>query len=285
MNNLKSLVDCHTHTRFSVDCDANERDMIERAISLGLTAYAVTDHCEANRWYPKEHYGDLQVYPYFDFKNAFESSVSRITELRDEYKDRITLIVGSELGEAQECPDEAEIVVKDERVDFIIGSLHQLPGEEDFALIDYTGYTTDEVYLLLDKYFSEMLKLCKWGKFDVLGHLTYFLRYMNGKYDLRVDISRYDELIAECLREVASKGKGLEINTSGLRQNYGETFPTVKYVKMFKDLGGEIVSLGSDTHYVQHVGADIDKGAAVAAEAGFDRIAFYIKHSPEFVKL
>lgn len=279
------LIDCHTHTQFSVDSEADIRKMIERAIELSLTAYAITDHCEANRWYSKEHYGDVKVYPYFDSGKDYEASVSSITELKEEYRGRIKLICGTELGQAQEFPEIAENVLRDDRLDFMIGSLHQLPATEDFALMDYTGMTQGDVEALLDRYFSQIYELCKWAGFDVLGHLTYTLRYIEGENGFKIDMSRYDEVIAESFRELAKKGKGIEINTSGLRQKYGRAFPELKYVKLFKDMGGEIISLGSDAHFVEHLGAHIGVGADIARQAGFDRVAYFERHIPQFVKL
>ena len=75
------LTDCHTHTQFSVDSGADIEKCIGRAIELGLSAYAITDHCECNRWYSKEHYPDETTYQYFDFGKDFENSVSAVTAL------------------------------------------------------------------------------------------------------------------------------------------------------------------------------------------------------------
>lgn len=285
MKELKGLIDCHTHTRFSVDSEADEIKMIDRAIGLGLKAYAVTDHCEVNRWFPKEHYGNTKIYPYFDFKSDYENSVAHITELKERYSGKTELICGIELGQAQMHTDIAETVVGDGRVDFIIGSLHQLPDMEDFAFIDFSEPEESEIYGLIESYFTEIYKLCRWGKFDVLGHLTYFLRYINGKYGRGVDISRFDDMIAESFRELIAKDKGIEINTSGLWQGMGKTFPTLKYVRLFKDLGGKIISLGSDAHTVENVGSGIAEGAGIAKQAGFDRIAYFKKHEPVFIQL
>lgn len=283
MQSVRGLIDCHTHTQFSVDSEADIRKMIERAIDLGLTAYAITDHCEANRWYSKEYYGDVKVYPYFDSGKDYEASVSAITQLKEEYKGKIKLICGTELGQAQECPEIAEDVLKDERLDFMIGSLHQLPATEDFALIDYKDYTQSDIDKLMDRYFEQIYKLCRWGKFDVLGHLTYTLRYIEGENGFKVNMKKYDELIADSFKELAQKGKGIEINTSGLRQKYGRAFPEEKYVKLFKDMGGEIISLGSDAHFVEHLGANIADGAKIAKNAGFDRVAYFVRHKASFV--
>lgn len=282
---VRGLIDCHTHTQFSVDSEADIRKMIERAIDLGLTAYAITDHCEANRWYPKEYYGDVKVYPYFDSGKDYEASVSEITRLKAEYGDKINLICGTELGQAQEFPEIAENVLRDERLDFMIGSLHQLPATEDFALMDYSLLVQSDIDKLMDRYFEGIYELCRWGKFDILGHLTYTLRYIEGEHAFKVNMKKYDEIIAESFRELAQKDKGIEINTSGLRQAYGRAFPEESYVKLFKDMGGEIISLGSDAHFVEHLGANIADGARIAKSAGFDRVAYFVKHKPQFVSL
>lgn len=282
---FNKLIDCHTHTEYSVDSDADIIQMIERASQLGLAAYAVTDHCECNRWYGKEHYPDAETYCYFDFGKSYEASISRLTELKKAYEGKINLICGTELGQAEQDTEVAEIVINDPRVDFIIGSMHQLPETEDFAFINYTEYTSDEIQKLLERYFLEVHKLCKWGKFDVLGHLTYTLRYIEGEYGFKPDTNRYDEIIAESFRLIIANGKGIEINTSGLRQKYGKTFPDIKYVSLYKDLGGKILSLGSDAHCVEDLGKGIADGAKIAYEAGFRKIAWFKKHEPHFIEL
>ena len=282
---VKGLIDCHTHTAFSVDSEADINKMIKRAVELGLYAYAVTDHCECNRFYAREYYDNPTTYLYFDFGKDYENSVSEVTRLKDIYGDKIELICGVELGQAHQEPEIAQIVVDDKRVDFIIGSLHQLYETEDFALINYDDYTRDEVLILLDRYFDELLQLCKWGKFDILGHLTYTLRYIEGVAKIKVEMKKYDDIIDDIFKTVITKGKGIEINTSGLRQQYGDTFPNFRYVKRYRELGGEILSLGSDTHFVEDVAKGIAEGAQIAKDAGFEYVAYFKEHKPNFVKL
>ena len=283
--NLKGLIDCHTHTQFSVDSEADINQMIEKAISLGLSSYAVTDHCECNRWYSEDHYIGEDTYRYFDFGKDFENSVSAVCELKKKYSDRINLICGDEMGQALQDVEIAERIVSDKRLDFVIASMHQLPKTEDFAFLDYTKFTQSEIKNLLERYFTEIYKMCLWGKFDILGHLTYVLRYIEGAYGVKVDMTPYDDIIEEIFKAVVSKGNGIEINTSGLRQKYGDTFPTYKYVKRYKELGGEILSLGSDTHFVEDVGKGIFEGSQIAKKAGFDYIAYYKNRKPEFIKI
>ena len=114
------LTDCHTHTQFSVDSEADIEKCIGRAIELGLAAYAITDHCECNRWYSKEHYPDETTYQYFDFGRDFENSVSAVTALKKKYSGKLNLICGVEMGQATHNFEIAEKVVSDPRLDFVL---------------------------------------------------------------------------------------------------------------------------------------------------------------------
>jgi histidinol-phosphatase (PHP family) len=280
-----NLIDCHTHTQFSVDSDADIVGMIERAIELGLSAYAITDHCECTRWFPEDHYPDVTTYRYFDFGTDFENSVSAVTKLKEKYDGKLNLICGVEMGQATQQPDIAERIINDERLDFVIASLHQLPDTEDFSFIDYTKYTEDGIYDLLERYFKEIYEICKWGKFDVLGHLTYTLRYIKGNFGFDADISRYDDIIAESFRAIIQNGCGIEINTSGLRQAYGDTFPSLKYIKLYRELGGEIISVGSDSHTIEDLGKGVRTGAELAATAGFKYLCCFKRRKPVFIEI
>lgn len=280
------LIDCHTHTQYSVDSDADINLMIERACMLDLSAYAITDHCECNRWYPEEYYKNADTYRYFDFGTDLEKSVTAVTKLKEKYCNKLNLLCGIEMGQATQENDIAEKIVSDKRLDFVIGSIHQVPNTEDFALIDYNTMNTNDLHNLAETYMQEIYKLCKWGKMDVLGHLTYFLRYFHRHLSKEFDISCFDEIVEASFRELITKGKGIEINTSGLRNvNFKETYPSIKYVKMFRELGGEIITVGSDAHTVEDLGSGVADGIKLAEEAGFKYIAYFKERKPNFIKI
>ena len=98
-------------------------------------------------------------------------------------------------------------------------------------------------------------------------------------------MSQYRDLIAEILRTLADNGLGLEINTAGLRREIGQTSPTLEYVKLFRDLGGEILTFGSDAHRAQDLGAGIECAMDMAKEAGFSYFAFFKKRNPRMLRL
>jgi histidinol-phosphatase (PHP family) len=261
-----NLIDCHTHTNISPDADkrATVELYCKKARNIGLKYIAVTEHLEINK--------------YDEEKDTFEKSMSENTRQKEHFP---YLISGLEMGQATQDFTIAEKVLEDKRLDFVIGSIHELPGREDFAFINYHNLNTK--YLLKEN-FLEILRLCKWGKFDVLGHLTYVLRYMS-KAGINTDLQPYNEIIAESFRELISKGKGIEINTSGLRQIYGKTFPTIKYVKLFKDLGGDVISVGSDAHNASDLCRGIKEGAEMALEAGFEYLTVFKERKPIKIKI
>jgi len=281
------LMDCHTHTQFSVDSEADINECVRRAAELGLAAYAITDHCECNAWYGREHYSEAEqkVRESFDYASDFERSVSAVTAMKEKYAGKLNLICGVELGQILHDTDAAKTVNADNRVDFIIGSVHQVLGEQDFYFIDYEKLTMDEIYDLLERYFREVYDLSRTDLFDVVGHITYCLRYMKQRHGICADISRFDDMIGEAFRNLAQNGKGIEINTSGLRQGFGDCFPNLKYVKLFRDLGGEIITIGSDSHTVEDIAANAADGAELARAAGFRRLTYFRKRKPYFIDI
>lgn len=265
--NCKGLADCHTHTRYSFDSDAEPVRMLEQAEKLELSVYCVTDHCEINC-------ADID-----SLEREMKSSVAAVEELRTQrFRNSNTrFLTGLELGQALQNRTESERFLKEIPVDFVIGSLHNLAGEQDFYYLSYTRSTAADY---LERYFDELLDLAEWGGFDSLGHLTYPLRYITGKYHIVPDMSRYQKKIDAVLSALAAGGKALEINTSGLRSEIGETLPTLEYAVRFRELGGKYITIGSDAHEPGDVGAGILQAAGLVREAGFSGLTYFVKRRP-----
>ena len=282
------LCDMHTHSCFSPDAHRNASvdKMAAKAAEIGLSYITVTDHCDCNYWlpsyecdYPDYQQGDGTMFGCRDYAQA---SIARICELKESFP---ILLCGVELGQLVQAPDIAKKVASDERLDFVIASLHMNTGKPDFYWIKYDKLDTSEIYALLDSYFGEELETCKTGDFDVLGHLTYPLRYISGDFGIGIDLRRYDDIIREIFCTLISRGKGIEVNTSGCRQNYGKPFPDLEYVKLYRELGGEIVTLGSDAHRISDIGGGISRGAELLKAAGFTHTAVFKHRAAEFLPL
>ena len=275
-------MDCHTHTNCSPDSGASLGAMIRRAEALGLQAYAVTDHIELCRFFSLEFYGTQprNAEDFFDYAARYEASVQANTLAKSLYRGGMQIICGIEMGQPNADFALAESLLHDKRLDFVIASLHELPGMLDFYFLDYE---TEDAVQLLDTYFAVILEICRWGKFDVLGHLTYPLRYMTNAGIS--DLSRWKDGIAEILKTVISAGKGIELNTSGYRQAYGKPFPDQEILQLYRDLGGTILTLGSDAHCPEDVGGGIAQGAALAKSVGFDSVCYFLRHEPHWIEI
>jgi len=271
-----TMIDCHTHTTNSPDAESSPIEMVQKGIELGLDVMAITDHCEVNMWYNKEHYKKTFDYDDYNYQKSFEQSLVDSSKLKDTFKDDIKILRGIELGQAFMDFSLAEKIVSDSRLDFILGSVHQIDGFPDFFIIDYSKVN---LKTLIKGYLLTVLKLCRWGKFDVLAHLTYPLRYIyeNG-YSL--DMSQFNDVISDIFKTIISKNIGLEVNSSGLRQKCGFSFPTIEYVEMYKSLGGSIISVGSDAHSTDQLGKNIQDCIDMIKSCGFEYLTYFENRNP-----
>lgn len=279
------MTDCHTHTSISPDGYNMPEDSVKQAEKNGLKAIAITEHCESNRLYSPEEHKELSYVNdehYFFNYDIFMRSMEANVKLQEQFKSDLIIVNGIELGQATHNFQAAEKIISDERLDFTIASMHELPGCDDFAFLNYNE---GNVKNILIQYFDELLKLSQWGKFDVLGHLTYPLRYICGESGIELDISEFDEIIAKIFRNIASSDKGIEVNTSGLRQKYGKPFPELKYIKLFHDCGGKIITIGSDAHRTSDIGKSINDGIELVKTAGFESIFYFVKHTPHKIRI
>ncbi len=275
------MVDCHTHSVFSPDAENTVGEMCERAIERGLSVYAITDHCECNRYYKKENYNKTELGDY-NSDELIKGSFNVLEAEKERLCEKLKLLIGIELGQATFDTEVAYKAIADSRIDYVIGSMHQAFGFEDFCFLRLDELNVDA---LLENYYNEVYKLCELGCFDSLGHLTYPLRYITGDFKISPDMKLHEEKIRMSLKLLSQKGKALEINTSGLFQNYGKIFPPIEYVKMFREYGGELITFGSDAHCVRHLGFGIEKGIELASQAGFKYGCYYEKRKPVMFKL
>lgn len=268
----KIIMDCHNHSNLSPDGDNTPEEMVKRACELGIEYYALTDHLEINKFYDEEY--------------LYEEPVKRASELcpmlKEKYADKITMSYGTELGQPLQDMELTKRMLSSYKYDFIIGSLHMCNGWDDFYLLDYSKVPPD---YLLDLYFEEILEMAKWGEFDVLGHLTYPLRYITGECGIEIDMSKYHNIIKEIFSVLIKNDMGIEINSSGLRQKIGRPMPDAFYVSLYKELGGRILTIGSDAHSTQDLGKGIADCIRMAKDIGFEELTFFKERKPIFIKI
>jgi len=268
------LTDFHTHSYCSDDGTASMYEMALAGAEKGVSIMCFTDHVDID--YYKT--GRLNPDCFANWEKIKEEYARAVEKLGG----RIDLRLGIEFGGANHAPEKAKAIAATEELDFVIGSLHNIRETPDFYCIRYKDER--ECRDLIDKYVEEQFEIVKLGCFDVIGHLGYTKRYMK-QYGFDIGLEGYEERLMELFGLLVQSGKGIEINTSGLRDSTGVTFPEMKVLKLYREAGGEIITVGSDSHRPEDVGANIEDAYELLKEAGFKYFTVFKKRKPEFIKL
>ncbi|MBC8558616.1 histidinol-phosphatase HisJ family protein [Fumia xinanensis] len=270
---MYSLIDCHNHSIYSFDAVDTVEAMCLRAEELGLTAFALTDHSDLNG------------------KNLTEcietvgQSVDKVEQFRSTHSLQCELLTGLELGEAVDYPKDAKVMVKLRSYDVIIGSYHNSPNGEDYYYIDVQKMSDMEIRTSLQGYFQKLIETVQNTELDVLAHITYPLRYVVGDQGRRIFLSDYEEQLHLLLTSIINRGIALEVNTSGLRQKIGEPLPNKTILQKYRELGGTMVSLGSDSHNTRDLAKGIKECTQLLSELGFTNITYFRQRQPVFVPI
>ena len=190
---------------------------------------------------------------------------------------------GVELGQALLRPEAAERVLSEPGIDFVLGSLHNTTSGLDYYWMKFT----DRALCLkqLEEYLDYLLRLCATDWMDALAHLTYPLRYMHFRDGVDVDLHPFDDLVREILKRLAERGKALELNTSGYRQGMGEPLPSAYILRMYRELGGELITIGTDAHDPEDMADGLERGAALLEACGFRYVTLYKNRKPIQIRL
>lgn len=263
------ISDYHMHTAFSEDSKAAPEAMIERAVSLGMKRICITDHMDIG--FPQDAFWlDTPRY------------VERIRELQAQYQDRIDVRLGVELGLQVHVASILEGYVKRYPFDFVIGSMHLLHGQDPYERETFAGRTDDEVFR--DYFESTLENIRAFSGFHVLGHLDYVVRYGSRQAD-EYSYKKYADIIDEILKTLIENGCGLEMNTGGLKYGLGFPNPHTDVLKRYRQLGGEIITVGSDAHTPAHLGYEFAQAEELLKACGFTFRTEFVKNVPEFVKI
>lgn len=266
--------DCHTHSNCSFDGRDDMETLCEKAVELGLYYYTVTDHCECNKY--EEAPGHESGY-----RKVVRKAWTEMKHCAERFPD-LRFLKGIELGQPLQDLSAAEDALNGRSYDFIIGSLHNVSGERDFY---HLGEDSPErVEPLLSRYFGEILEMIGWGGFDTLAHITYPLRYLPAKEGLS-GFAAHREEADQVLKSLIQKEKALEMNTSRLEKP-GETGQLdLELFTRYHELGGRLVTLGSDAHCSKDLTQGIELGIELLRKAGFSEYAVFVKRKPVLLPL
>ena len=255
------LADFHIHTCFSGDSEANVDAVIQSAISKGLKYMAITDH---NDYQFENGIFELDIEKYYDF----------MTAKKLEYKDQIAISVGIECGLEPKYAERINKLLDSYKFDFVIGSSHVINGRDPY----YKEYFENRpVHDAMVEYLESIIEnITVFNNFDVYGHLDYMMRYAPvSPEEKRYDYNEYSELFDTILTKLISNGKGIEINTSPLRSGLADTNPNIQVIKRYRELGGKIITIGSDAHKPGDVGTNFDVAIDMLRDAGFNHFNIF----------
>ncbi|MBR4201716.1 MAG: histidinol-phosphatase HisJ family protein [Oscillospiraceae bacterium] len=274
------IMNLHTHTHHSPDAGQTVAERLREANALGLQFMAVTDHVEINRYYPAEYYGKEETDEYwYDGGGVFERSAAEIMQ-EQKNSGSVRLLCGAEIGQIPQDPELSARIYNDPRVDLVIGSVHELPERPDFYFLDYEK---EDIPALVTAYFEEVYRLAQTDCWDILGHLTYGLRYLPNRR--AYDLTPHLELIDEIFRTVIAKDKAIELNGSGLRKPQPYIDPDLILIKRYRELGGKHLTISTDAHNTQYLGFGLWLLEDMARTAGFTELTWFEKHQPRKVAL
>ena len=252
------LADYHLHSRISPDAGDSMTALAEAAVAAGLDELCFTDHVEPIAW------ASTNLRESYDWS----ALTAEFDAARDAMGDRIKLRLGIELGDA--CWDFAhteKLLADAPPLDFIIGSVHMLSKRyQGLDLYYFDPKTEEEAYDGIADYLGRVKVMAEWGQFDVLGHLTLPLRYLNENRGWNLSMERFGWEITEIFSILKQKGIGIELNTN----RGGTPLPDEMWLRLYEDMAEDpIVTLGTDAHSAGFVGRAVEERQALLRECGF----------------
>lgn len=309
--------DYHTHTAFSDDSDAAPETMAARAVATGLKTLCITDHMDY--LYPKRYAPETFV---FDPDAYFAKLLPLRDAYRGRLEIRIGVELGlrNEPGIRTACADYYKELAGKYPFDFLIGSTHILEEMDPYYPEYWETHRAEEG---MQAYFKAILdNIDSYDMFQVYGHLDYLVRYlpqgahgqMSGQGDnagmgnathetgdaashdpvssgsgtmsgRNYRAADYIDLLEPILKKLIHSGRGIELNTAGYKYGLPFAHPHMEVLKLYKQLGGEILTIGSDAHAPEHIAYDFARAGALLTELGFRYYTLYRGRQPVFLPL
>lgn len=269
------IIDQHIHSNISHD---------------GISS--ISEHIEYAR---KNHISEITFTEHYDDYKGINTNLKTldINKYKDEYlkqkNDKLLKTnFGIEIGLRPESHKQISDMVKCNNFDFIIGSSHITCGKDiAYDKSFFKGITPHQAII---KYLNEVLQNISIYKneFDVYGHIDYIIRCIIRNYGnvmTKMDYQEFRELLDEILLSLIRTNKGIEINTSGIRYGLGSPHPNIEIINRYRELGGKIITIGSDAHKKEDLGSNFDIAYDMLYSVGFNNVAIYHNRQPEFIKI
>ena len=263
------LYDSHMHTTHS-DGRSTVTEMCDSAIAKGIAGITFTDHADMNFYESRDTY------------NRIGGAIAAYCQAQQDYDGKLDVMCGVELGEYLYAPENAKKILGLTDYDCILCSVHLVPAarwDKPYNRIVFSEDGSDEElrdYLRL--YFDLLSNTVDAFDFDVLAHIACPVRYMTTKYGRFSDAMEFEPKIREILKKIIDRNVALEWNTAGLRQNE-EIF------KMYYEMGGRLITIGSDAHSTNEMAGGFETAQAYLKSCGFTHYHYFKNRKPHAVEL
>lgn len=267
--------DYHIHSSYSGDSQAPMEDMIKQAIALGYKNLCFTEHMDID--YPVTPESPAGI-----FEVKTDSYLYDLARFKELYAGQIKLLFGIELGMQPHIMRDLARYAKSYEFDFIIASTHTVQRQDPYYPYFFENRSDEEAYRL---YFTEELACMRgFTNFDVYGHIDYVIRY--GKTtDQDYSYDKYADLFDKMIDRLIDMEKGIELNTGGLRKGLRDVHPCTEFLRRYRQKGGEIITIGSDAHRPEDIGAGFDRAAEILKDCGFKYYTTFDQRVASFHKI
>lgn len=258
--------DMHIHSQHSHDSTCPISESAESALKKDISVIAITDHC------------DIQYYTERDMPGCISGSVKETLETAEQFKGKLKILKGIEIGEGIWNEKYTKEILSSHNFDVIISSVHAVRYKNHtnpYSTIDFSSWSFEEIDRYMNTYFDDVLEMLEKIDCDIMAHLTCPLRYINGKYNKNIDSRKYESKICRILQFIIDNSIALEINTSGIGTPYNNFMPDEWIIKKFRDMGGRLITLGSDAHISANLGNGFDEAIKLLKKYGFTGYYYY----------
>lgn len=258
------IIDIHTHTDFSGDCNVPIREMIEAAKNAGVRYYGITDHHDLD--FPECGINfELSVAEYFQ----------TLADLKKEYDSSdFTLLIGIEFGLQPHLSEELLGLLEEFPFDYVIGSNHLAYGVDPYDKTFFNGMTRNEGY---QRFFEATLEnIEKLQGFHIIGHLDYVMRYWRGDGSKHYTYEQFAPILDQILLKIIEKNLCLEVNTSGYKYKLNQPHPSYEILQRYYELGGRLITLGSDAHLPTNIASSFEETIQKLKSIGYSYQYYFI---------
>lgn len=261
------MFDFHMHSRVSFDSNGDPMQMAQAALSHGLREICFTDHYD---------YHDIRSEtPDLFTAEAYAEAYGGLEA------EGLCIRRGVEYGLTTWNAPELRALLAERHFDFVIGSVHYVDGFDPYYPNFWQGKTVEQAFTRYLEHTLDCVRIH--SDYDVLGHLNYVCKSEHNPSHAPLRYEDYREICDEILRELVRRGKGMEINTSGV-DRAGAFLPDAAFLRRFRELGGEIVTVGSDAHDPARVGQYVPEALAILREI-FGYVCTFADRRPIFHRL